>query len=397
MTATDLALDDALDEARHQTGLEDLGPGTYREGLEVLLEALAAEARLNDVGQAALRGTVAGSLANRLRVFDWLERHPAVTTERIDAPVVVVGMFRAGTTFLSELLDQDPDNRALLRWEAADSVPPPRPDAFRTGPRVDAARAHAEALEALNPRVKAAHHEDAAGPTECIAVMSQDFKSLSWEAIANVPSYSRWLLACDQRSAYEYHRRVLQLLQSGGVRGRWTLKSPHHALALEELTAVYPDARLVLLHRDPVVLCASVCSLVAALSGTFSDADHRAYIADHWTGMLEEFVRRIEVFRAAHPEHPILDVQYADLVTDPVRTVEGIAAAVGPPLTSRGRDAIAAYARTHPKGRHGTHRYALDEFGLDADELSQRFAGYIERYGVAAETGHDHARRGDHP
>jgi hypothetical protein len=397
MTATQLALDDVLDEARQQTGLVDPGPESYREGLEVLCRALEAEAQLNDVGQAALRGTIVGGLANRLRVVDWVARHPEVAAEPIPAPVVVVGMFRAGTTFLSELFDQDPGNRALLRWESADSVPPPDRAHFRTGPRVEAARAHADMLDALNPRMKAVHHEDAAGPTECIAVMSQDFKSLSWEAIANVPSYSAWLLAADQRSAYEYHRRVLQLLQSGGVRGRWTLKSPHHALALEHLTAVYPDARLVLLHRDPVVLCASVCSLIATLSGTFSDADHRSYIADHWTTMLEEFVARIDAFRGTHPEHLIVDVQYADLVTDPVATVDGIAAAVGTPLTPSARDAIALYARTHPKGRFGSHRYALGELGLDADELSRRFASYVERYDVVVETDHEQETKGDHP
>ena len=141
--------------------------------------------------------------------------------------------------------------------------------------------------------MRAIHHEEPDGPTECISVMSQDFKSLSWEAISNVPSYSAWLLGSDQRSAYAYHRLVLQVLQHGGVRGRWTLKSPHHAIALDALTAVYPDARLVLLHRDPVELCASVCSLIAELSSCFSDADHRAYIAEHWVAMLEESISRI--------------------------------------------------------------------------------------------------------
>ena len=117
---------------------------------------------------------------------------------------------------------------------------------------------------------------------------------------------------------------MLQLLQSAGARGRWTLKSPHHALALEELTAVYPDARLVLLHRDPVRLSGSVCSLIRTLTSTFSDADHGAYIARHWIGMLEEMLRRIEAFRASHPENPVLDVHYDDLVGDPVGTVERI-------------------------------------------------------------------------
>jgi hypothetical protein len=234
--------------------------------------------------------------------------------------------------------------------------------------------------------MKAIHHEDADGPTECIAIMSQDFKSLSWEAIANVPSYSRWLLATDQRSAYEYHRSTLQVLQSGGVRGQWTLKSPHHAIALDALTAVYPDVRLVLLHRDPVVLCASVCSLITTLSGTFTDADHTAYAAEHWTAMLEESVKRIDAFRAAHPEHPIVDVQYSDLVQDPIRTVDDLYAACGEQLDSDARNAIAAYVNAHPKGKFGTHGYDLAEFGLDPGELAERFAGYVDRYDVAAES-----------
>ena len=152
------------------------------------------------------------------------------------------------------------------------------------------------------------HHEQADEATECITVMAQDFKSLTYEAVANIPSYDSWLMNVDQRSAYEYHRSVLQVLQSGGVRGRWTLKSPHHAIALEYLTAVYPDARLVLLHRDPVVLTASVCSLITTLSSTFSDADHRPYIGEHWPACSRSRCAA-STFRRA-PEHPIVDVQY---------------------------------------------------------------------------------------
>jgi Sulfotransferase family len=378
--------DDAVAEACERTGLDDFGPADFREGLAVLCESIDDEARLNELGELAVRDTVVNSLANRLRVFDWIRRHPEVARERIEAPIVVIGMFRAGTTFLSQLLDQDPHNRALLRWEAGDSAPPPSPANFRSGPRVDAARLSNDMLEELNPRMKAIHHEDAAGATECIALMSQDFKSLSWEAITNVPAYSRWLLATDQRSAYEYHRSTLQVLQSGGVRGQWTLKSPHHAIALDALTAEYPDVRLVLLHRDPVVLGASVCSLITTLSGTFTDADHTAYVAEHWTAMLEESVKRIEAFRVAHPEHAIVDVQYADLVHDPLGTVEHLYVACGEELDARARDAIAAYASAHPKTEFGTHRYDLAEFGLDAGELTERFAGYVDRYGIPVES-----------
>jgi hypothetical protein len=377
--------DDLVAAAREQTGLTDLGADGYREGLERYCAAVTEEAQLNELGANAVPGNIVSSLANRLKVVDYARRHPDVADEQIVAPIVVVGMFRAGTTLFSYLLDRDPANRSLLGWESRDSVPPPRPGEHRSGPRLEAVRAGQALLEQIEPRFKVVQHEEPDGPTECISVMSQDFKSLSWEAIANVPSYGEWLLAIDQRSAYEYHRIVLQVLQHGGVRGRWSLKSPHHAIALEHLTAVYPDARLVLLHRDPVVLCASVCSLITTLSGIFSDADHRAYIAEKWTDLLEQCVTRVDAFRAANPAHPIVDVLYADLVREPVAAVRRVYEDFGWELSPEAAAGMADHVRAHPQGEFGVHRYDLSQFGLDGAELSERFAGYRERYAVPVE------------
>ena len=377
---------DFIAAAEKETGLEDFGSDSFREGLEVYCDSVRNESELNEVGTMAVAASVTASLANRLKVVDWAKNHPEATSAGIDRPLIVIGMFRAGTTLLSNLLDRDPANRALLRWEAGDSVPPVGREALRSGPRVDAARMGGDMLEQLNPKMAIVHHEEADGPTECIAVMSQDFKSLALEAMTNVPSYGRWLYDVDQRSAYEYHRLVLRVLQSGGATGRWTLKSPHHAIALDALTSVYPDACLVLLHRDPVVLCASVCSLIHTLSSTFSDADHRAYIARHWTDMLQTSIDRSEAFRAAHPEHPVLDVQYEELVRAPVETVSRIYGSFGDGLSETARESIAAYVGANRKGKFGEHRYDLTEYGLDKEEVAERFSSYVARYDVPLET-----------
>ena len=379
-----LDADDMLAAAVAAAGSDDFGPDDFREGLGVLCESLD-EAALNDIGRFAMEQNVIGSLVNRLKVHDHVRRHPAVRGEQVIAPLVVVGMFRAGTTFLSQLLDQDPHNRALLRWEASDSVPPPTPKQYRSGPRVDAANEAIGMLESLNPQMRVVHHEDAEGPTECITLLGQDFKSLTWEALANLPTYSAWLLEADYASAYDYHHTVLRVLQSGGRRGAWTLKSPNHAIALPALAAEYPDANLVLLHRDPTVLCASACSLISTLTGTFSDADHSDYIARHWTDMLAASVERTEAFRTAHPEHRIVDVQYADLVRDPLGTIERVYSACGREFDGPARDAMAAFVTANPKGRFGTHGYRLEDYGLRAGDIRDRFAEYTARYDIPAE------------
>jgi hypothetical protein len=138
----------------------------------------------------------------------------------------------------------------------------------------------------------------------------------------------------------------------------------------------------VLLHRDPTVLCASACSLISTLTGTFSDADHTAYIADHWTQMLTESIDRVEAFRLTHPGK-IVDVQYADLVGDPLGTVETLYAACDREFDDRAQAAVSASIDANPKVRFGTHGYRLEDYGLRADELRERF----ERYDIAAEVG----------
>lgn len=370
-------------EAVAQTGHDDFGSDSYREGLEVLCDSLTHEAELSEVGALAVPAQIVGSLANRLRVVEHAKRH-GTSTEQIERPVLVIGLFRAGTSLLSNLLDRDPGNRSLLTWEAADSAPPSTPADHRAGERVELCRVGQSMLDAMNPGFKAIHHEEPEGPTECITVLGADFKALVWESVANVPTYGAWLDRCDQLSAYQHHKRVLQVLQSGGVRGRWTLKTPHHALALDALTAVYPDAQLVYLHRDPVEVAASAFSLVASLSGTFSDADHRSYIARRWTDVLVACTERVDAFRDSRPDVPVHDLRYVDLMADPVGTVRGLYASLGEELSPTAAAGMQAHLDANPKGRFGTHRYDVADFGVSAGALRERFASYLDRYEVSA-------------
>ena len=373
--------------AQQQTGLNDFGGDSFREGLGVFCRSASEEADLNQFGQAAIPGAVVGALANRLKVVDWTKRHPGVTEEKIVAPFVVVGIFRAGTTLMSFLLEKDERHRPLFRWEAGDSVPPPTEAGLANDPRIETTRQQMAFMDQVNPRMRVVQSEEPDGPTECISVLNQDFKSLSWEAMANVPAYGKWLHGTDHRSAYDYHKKVLQVLQSGGLkRQRWTLKSPHHALHLDALTAVYPDARIVVMHRDPVVLASSVCSLITTLTKTFSDADQGAFIAQHWTDMLARSIDGINGFRDANPGIKLVDVNYADLARDPIATMQRVYGEFGDAPTEQALKAMTAHVESRPKGRHGKHGYTPAEFGLDAGAIAERFKPYVERYGVPLES-----------
>ena len=372
---------DALETtAAEVTGLDDFGDPSYRDGLEALVASLDGEAQLNEIGALALEAQLVGSLQNRLRVTDWRTSHPEVATEAVTAPLFVIGLPRTGTTLLSALLAEDPRRRALRRWESGAPVPPPEAATFTTDPRIEETRAAMVMLDAINPGFKAIHYEPAEGPTECVTLLGQHFTSLLWETVANVPSYGEWLLANDQVAAYRYHHDILQLLQSRAP-GRWSLKSPHHGLALDALIARYPDARIVVTHRDPVPVIASLCSLVRSLSGTFTDADHTAYIASHWVAVAETIVRRTIDARARRPEIAFLDVEYAQLTSAPLDVARAIYAFDETELTPDVEARFVAYLADNTQGKHGSHTYALEEFGLRPDEIRERFADESARVG----------------
>lgn len=368
-----------VDDACEQAGLDDFGADGWREGLDRFAAAVEHEAQLSEIGEIAIAAQITTNLTNRLRVTAWLSEHPQALDSPVERPIIVLGLPRTGTTLLSELLHRDPANRALMRWEAMDCVPPPQASQMESDPRIDAARESAAGMDALNPGFKSIHYEAPDGPTEDVAVLAQDFKSQLWSVVANVGAYDEWLLACDQRSAYDYHRSVLALLQSSAP-GRWSLKTPHHCLALDEVVAHYPDARLVMTHRDPVTVVASVCSLARSLSGTFSDADHGAAINDRWTRMTEVMVDRVMDWRDTNGDDRFVDVGYGELVSDPVAALVRVYEHFDEELSPDTETAMRRYMAEHPAGEHGRHSYRLEDLGLDAGTIDERFTRYRERF-----------------
>ena len=360
----------------------------WREGLEVLVDSCNTEAHLHEIGEIALTDQMVRPLAVRSRVLDWHERHPEVGALPVDRPVFIIGLPRTGTTLLSYLLDVDPANRSLLRWESFDPVPPPTPEERRSGPRVDVAQAQMDALYEVSPEFAGIHYETGAGPTECVVVLAGELTSVHYETMAYVPSYGAWMQRQDFRPAYEHHRRVLQVLASGSP-GRWVLKSPCHLLSLDALDAVYPDAVFVATHRDPARVVASLANLVHVLSGISSDHDARVGIGRRWFDLVGTMIENQLAFRdallARGEGHRWIDLDYASLVAEPIGAAGGLYDRLGWTLTADAEAAMARYVADNPKGRHGAHAYAAADFGLDPTELTERFARYREALEVPPE------------
>ena len=241
-------------------------------------------------------------------------------------------------------------------------------------------------LEQLNPRIRAIHHEEADGPTECISVMSQDFRSLSWEAIANVPSYGEWLLATEQRPTYEYHRRVVKLLQSRRPPDLWLFKAPHHNFHLEAIASAYPDARFVMTHRDPAKSVPSWASIVSTIFPAAQGERDMQRLGREVSNHLRIGVEHAIAARARLGEDRFLDVHHPRLIADPQGTMRRIYDYLDLELRPSVEEAMLDWQRTNRSGARGTHTYTAEQFGLSTQQLRSDYDFYIRHFGVEVES-----------
>lgn len=371
--------DDLMAAASAQTGLDDFGDDSFREGLEILVRSLREEARLNSAGEAFLFGRITNHLAQRLQVEDWYRRHPEIDEVEILPPLIGLGLPRTGSTALSFLLAQDPGVRYLRMWESAQPCPPPSTVAGQD-PRVG------DVASRERPGTREHVPSDIHGPMECLELMALDFKSPMFEAFARIPSYSAWLVDADLTPTYAYERRVLKLLQWGEPARPWRLKSPVHMLFLDHLDKAFPGARFVMTHRDPTDVMISVCDVFADLTRGFTDDLDLGYIGrlnlERWSLGIE----RALAFRERGADHRFYDIDFRAMQRDPIGEVRGLYAWLGEPVTREFEERMRAWWAENAEKREPAAHSAPEAFGLSLDDIRPRFAAYVER--VEAWTAH---------
>jgi hypothetical protein len=374
--------DRIIELSMDRAGVECLENDSFVQGLDVLIQSINDCTLPHEGARALIESMMIDSLSARIKVEHYLAARPSLAARPVQGPVFVMGVPRTGTTFTLNLLDQDPRRRTLLKWEVADPIPPASGATLRTDPRCLAQLAAERQAVAAGKLKTNIHFEWADSATECVFVHRQDFKSAGWDALLPMPTYSEFLLSCDMRPTYAWHRRLLQVLQSEAS-GRWTLKAPSHALFLEALLEIYPDARLVWTHRDPRVAVASLASLIANVHRRFADAPDLEWIRTFYPRQAAEHVRRAMASKASHPGQ-FHDLYYDDLMRDPIGEMRRLYKWLGEELTDEASDRMSAWLAANPQGRLGAHSYNLEQFGIEPRHVEQLFADYLDQYWVGA-------------
>jgi hypothetical protein len=378
---------DIMAAARQLAGLDDFGEPAFIKGMSRLVEGFRVEAQLSPLGEQLAYGGIINMLVNRLRYVRDVKAHPEILRERIDRPIVILGLPRTGTTKLQRVLSTSPQALPMLYWRMMNPAPFPDEQPGHPVARIQAARDAVSMLTAQFPGFVARHPTEAEVPDEEVLLMQGSFQCVVTWLFARMPSFYDFAMNTDPRPLYDYLHSQLQYMQwqQGGARGRsWVMKSPCHTGFVDTLLAVFPDAVLVHCHRDVQKVLPSMAGLTEEMRRVHSDRVDRLVIGqemlDYFGGMMDRYLE----LRAALPPGRILDVRYQDIIEDLPQVIRRIHQQAGRTLDAETLKNAARFEEERPQHYLGTYTYELADYGLTTAMIAGRFAGYQQRFAAFA-------------
>jgi hypothetical protein len=369
--------------AQAEAGLEDFGDPWIFEHLDALIPALNREAALSPAGVQVAEGMLTRALVNRLRFVDLVKRNPEINNEKVSVAAVVVGLPRTGSTMLHRILASSPGMTGVRWYEAQNYAPFPGEARGDPEPRRAAAREILDYMLTAIPELMSIHPMDIDQPDEELIILGQLFSSTMIEGTYHVPSYARWLTEHDRIRPYRDLKQILKALQwqdPSRAGSRWVLKTPGHLMALDAIAEVFPEATVVMTHRDPAETVPSYCSMEASLYSMVSDSITPAAIGAFWSGRLAELLGMFMQARERSTAGRFVDVRYADLTSRPIEEASRVLAAAGVAVTPEIRAGMDTWIEANRREHRAPHRYSAADFGLTEDEIRRRFADYRAKF-----------------
>ena len=370
-----------LDQAKSETGLSDLGEPLFFEGLNRLIDSINNEANLNEIGIQAQPIRIQGLLINRLRFEEDLKKFPEILDQEIIAPIVIVGLPRTGSTMTHRLLASDPNHTAMLWWEGRYPALLPGEKRGDIETRMELGKAEVDAVVAASPEALDIHPWDYKGADEEILLLEHNFLSTVPESFMALPSYSEWIEEQDHTLAYEDLKKFIQYLQwqnPGREKKRWVLKSPHHLGFIDKMISVFPDAKIIQTHRDPIKTVPSFCSMCANLFEPLTTNFDKVFIGKHWSNKLTRALNHCMNISEQHPDN-FLDLEFLNMIKDPIDEMKKIYEFIGEPFGEKTEVAMEAW-REENKHEMGAHKYSLEEYDLTESQINDNFAKYQQKY-----------------
>ncbi|ATI80662.1 sulfotransferase family protein [Sphingobium yanoikuyae] len=362
-----------------RTGLSDFGSSSFREGLDLLL----SDIRALDLGPAYVRASawrIGQSLDTRALAVQGLKARPELLSRPIREPVIIAGLVRSGTTALHLLMSLDPQFQGPEHWLTVYPMPRPPRETWDAIVQYQSEKATMEAFLATSPEAADDHMMTAEGIEESLFILGSSFSSNMWPSMWQVPQYDRWYRGRDDTDSYRWLADVLRLIGAGDER-RWLLKNPTDLFSLHEVLNVFPDAKVIQTHRDPVDSMPSVSNLIFSARRAFcGDKAGRADVGRREAELWADALERAEAVRAKS-DNAFVDVEFGDFTRDQMGVIRSIYDQFDLTLAPETEAAMQAWLDAHPRRTSKGPKHVPEDFGLTRQGLEEKFAAYRKRRG----------------
>jgi hypothetical protein len=307
----------------------------------------------------------------------------------IVGPVVICGLPRTGTTLLYNLLACDPHSRAPLFTDMGVDPAPPiaRSNSVEQERRVRSLlQSLAGVMDGTGNDFESSHPFLAI--EEDYTILNQaGFNPSQMVMVLDGQSDFTVYLSNEMKKdfIYDYHETFLRMLNSvDAPSSHWLLKAPLHLFHLDTLLQHYPNAALIMTHRNINEVLPSFYRLTFNIEKVFSvemnsPSARKARIAQY-TQYFDKMVECLVNFRTQQSTKNVFDVNYDDVMEQPIETVRRIYDHFGLKWSDEFEADMQSWLRDNPQGKRGRHTYSLADFDLTHEDIEARYGDYMNLF-----------------
>jgi len=348
---------------------------------------------LSSIGRFLIKRIGLDAIVNRKKILHFYEdnKNFIETNGKFNAPLIVAGLPRSGTTLLQRLLSEDPNVRSPYTFELELPLPPmgSKADPLQDS-RIRRSNAAIKTLTKLAPgfmeKFAESHVWSATEMEETIDyTLAHNGITQMNCPLAGLNHIKDILKVEDKRSLFLYERLFFTTLDAyRPAKSHWVLKATEYARYFPHILQEYEKAKVVVTHRNPLITLPSLCRLWESWCIAFDQEDsfdkHRF---GHFIKMIQKQYLLVPLhYRKSNPEgeKQIFDCMYDELFSDPIAMVKKIYDDFDLEYTTAFEERMIAYLKNNKQGKYGRHKYSLEEYGFSAEAVFQEFEEYMHHY-----------------
>jgi len=370
-----------LENAIKKTGYTNFGNEKYIEVLDRFIDNIN-KVDITPISKYFLNFTARKTAMNRLYIENYIENHPEIEDIPIESPVFITGFPRTGTTLMQNVLSSGDGYRSLYFWELA--TPYPLHDDKKIDKKMRIAKIDMalKMLKRTIPELTSIHDIGVNTKEECWILLANSLYVKDVDTISGLTEWNDYLMNMDRTWVYQEYKRLLQIQAYNMPTEQFVLKCPSHLSNLKPLLKIFPDACIVWTHRNPINSIASAASLGSLARKFFFGYVNQKQVGEMIENRLYSIVMDAMIFREQTNNTQFYDINFEILVKKIPQSVKNIRNHFDLPHTTAHDKAVQDFLNEPRKDKPGKHRYNPEQFGLEKDEIINKFSTYIEKYNI---------------